>query len=60
MIIGMILGLIFGLILNFYVNDYFIKNIIFVDNIFYLGGTLFLNHPALRGQGFLNFFHLID
>ena len=42
MLIGMILGLLFGLILNFYVTDHFIKNIILVDNVFYLGGTLFI------------------
>ena len=41
-LIGMILGLIFGLILNFYVNDPYIKKIILMDNVFYLGGTLFI------------------
>ncbi len=41
-LIGMILGLIFGLILNFWVHDPFIKNVIFMDNIFYLGGNLFI------------------
>ena len=41
-LIGMILGLIFGLILNFYVHDPFIKDVIFMNNIFYLGGNLFI------------------
>ena len=41
-LIGMVLGLIFGLILNFGVHDYFVKNVIFMDNIFYLGGNLFI------------------
>ena len=41
-LIGMILGLIFGLILNFWVNDPFIKDVVFIDNIFYLGGNLFI------------------
>lgn len=38
----MILGFIVGLILNFFVTDPFIKDIILVDNIFYLGGTGFI------------------
>lgn len=42
MLIGMILGLLVGLILNFYVTDSFIKNIILIDNVFYLGGTGFI------------------
>ena len=41
-LIGMILGMATGLILNFYVPDSFFKNIILVDNIFYLGGNLFI------------------
>ena len=41
-LIGMVLGLIVGLILNFWVHDPFIKNVIFMDNIFYLGGNLFI------------------
>jgi len=41
-LIGMVLGLIFGLILNFSVHNYFIKNVIFMDNVFYLGGNLFI------------------
>ena len=41
-LIGMILGLIVGLILNFYVTDPFIKNIVLMDNVFYLGGNLFI------------------
>lgn len=42
MLIGMILGFLVGLILNFFVNDPFIKNTLLVDNIFYLGGTVFI------------------
>lgn len=41
-LIGMILGLFFGLFLNFYVHDYFIKNIVLMDNVFYLGGNAFI------------------
>ena len=41
-LIGMILGFIVGLILNFFVSDPFIKDIILVDNVFYLGGTGFI------------------
>ena len=41
-LIGMFLGLIVGLIVNFYVTDPYIKNIILMDNVFYLGGTLFI------------------
>lgn len=41
-LIGMILGLIFGLVLNFKVHDPFIKDVIFMNNIFYLGGNLFI------------------
>lgn len=41
-LIGMVLGLIFGLFLNFNVHDPFIKDVIFMDNIFYLGGNLFI------------------
>ena len=41
-LIGMLLGLIVGLIVNFYVTDPYIKNIILMDNVFYLGGTLFI------------------
>lgn len=41
-LIGMILGLIFGLFLNFYVDNPFIKNVILMDNIFYLGGNGFI------------------
>lgn len=42
MLIGMILGLLFGLILNFFVTNPFIKNVILIDNVFYLGGTGFI------------------
>ena len=41
-LIGMILGLITGIFLNFFVPDSFFKNIILVDNVFYLGGSLFI------------------
>lgn len=36
------IGLIVGLILNFYVTNTFIKDLILIDNVFYLGGTLFI------------------
>lgn len=42
MLIGMILGFLVGIILNFYVNNPFIKDIILIDNVFYLGGTGFI------------------
>ena len=41
-LIGMISGLIVGLFFNFWVDDHFIKNIIFMENIFYLGGNIFI------------------
>ena len=41
-LISMLLGLIVGLILNFFVTDTYIKNIILMDNVFYLGGNLFI------------------
>ncbi len=41
-LISMILGLITGLILNFWVSDPFIKEIVLIDNVFYLGGNLFI------------------
>ena len=41
-LIGMVLGLVFGLILNFYVHDPFIKDVVLMDNVFYLGGNLFI------------------
>jgi Na+/H+-dicarboxylate symporter len=41
-LIGMILGLVVGLILNFFVTDPYIKDIILMNNVFYLGGTLFI------------------
>ena len=41
-LIGMILGFFFGLFLNFYVHDLFIKNIVLMDNVFYLGGNAFI------------------
>lgn len=42
MLIGMVLGFLVGLILNFYVTDPFIKDVVLIDNIFYLGGTGFI------------------
>ena len=41
-LIGMILGLITGLFLNFYVKNPFIKDIVLMNNVFYLGGNLFI------------------
>ena len=41
-LIAMVLGLIFGLFLNFKVHDPFIKDVIFMDNVFYIGGNLFI------------------
>ena len=41
-LIGMISGLIVGLFLNLYVNNSFIKNFILMDNVFYLGGNIFI------------------
>ena len=40
--ISMILGLIVGLFLNFCVTDPFIKKIVLMDNLFYLGGNGFI------------------
>lgn len=42
MLIGMVLGIVVGLFLNFYVSDTFIKDIILINNVFYLGGTGFI------------------
>ena len=42
MLIGMFLGLIVGLILNKFVSDHFIKDVILLNNVFYLGGTGFI------------------
>lgn len=41
-LIGMILGIIVGLFLNLYINNHFIKDIILMDNVFYLGGNIFI------------------
>ena len=41
-IIAMVLGTLTGLFLNFYVDDPFIENFILMDNVFYLGGDLFI------------------
>ena len=40
--ISMILGFIVGLFLNFFVTDPFIKQIVLIDNVFYLGGNGFI------------------
>ena len=42
MLIGMLLGFLVGIILNFYVDNPFIKNTILINNVFYLGGTVFI------------------
>ena len=41
-LIGMVLGLIAGFILNFFVKDPFIKDIVLMNNVFYLGGNVFI------------------
>ena len=41
-LIGMVLGLITGLFLNFYVKNPFIKDIVLMNNVFYLGGNVFI------------------
>ena len=41
-LIGMILGLIVGLYLNLYVSNHFIKDILLMNNVFYLGGNVFI------------------
>ena len=41
-LIAMILGVLTGLFLNFHVENHFIKNFILMDNVFYLGGDLFI------------------
>lgn len=41
-LIGMVLGLIVGLFLNFYVDNTYIKDIVLMNNVFYLGGSLFI------------------
>ena len=38
----MVLGVFVGLFLNFFVSDPFIKKIILIDNVFYLGGNGFI------------------
>ena len=42
MLISMILGVIVVLFLNLYVHDNFIKDFILMDNVFYLGGNIFI------------------
>ena len=41
-IIGMILGLIFGIIINLFIHDPFIKDVLLMNNVFYLGGNVFI------------------
>ena len=41
-LIAMSLGILTGLFLNFYVDNTFIKNFILRDNVFYVGGELFI------------------
>lgn len=41
-LIGMLLGMVAGLFLNFYVHDPFIKDVVLMDNVFYLGGNVFI------------------
>ena len=41
-LISMFLGILTGLFLNIYVNDPFIKDFILMDNLFYLGGDIFI------------------
>ena len=41
-LISMVLGMVVGLILNFFVSNPFIKDVILVNNVFYLGGNLFI------------------
>lgn len=41
-IIGMILGLIFGIIINLFIHDPFIKDVVLMNNVFYLGGNVFI------------------
>ena len=41
-LISMFLGILTGLFLNVYVNDPFIKDFILMDNLFYLGGDIFI------------------
>ena len=41
-LISMVLGLVFGLSLNLFVSNPFIKDTILMNNIFYLGGNIFI------------------
>lgn len=41
-LIGMILGFIVGVILNLFLTDTFIKDTILINNVFYLGGNVFI------------------
>lgn len=41
-LIGMLLGMVVGLFLNFHVHDPFIKDVVLMDNVFYLGGNVFI------------------
>lgn len=40
--IGMFLGVIVGLFLNLFVDNHFIIDIVLMDNVFYLGGNIFI------------------
>ena len=41
-LIAMVSGLVVGLVLNQFVDNHFIKNVILMDNVFYLGGNIFV------------------
>ena len=41
-LIAMVLGLLLGLILNQFIDNHFIKDVILMDNVFYLGGNIFV------------------
>ena len=41
-LIAMVLGILTGMFLNFYVDNPYIKDFILMDNVFYLGGDVFI------------------
>ena len=41
-LIAMVSGLVVGLVLNQFVDNHFIKDVILMDNVFYLGGNIFV------------------
>lgn len=41
-LIAMVSGLLVGLLLNQYCDNHFVKNVILMDNVFYLGGNIFI------------------